>query len=56
MTEFLHDFIRPRRMNSHHTMVVLDRGLKEAYRSGELVKPIKGRKRRPKTGRKYGKS
>lgn len=48
MTEKLYEYIRPRRRHHHWTMATLDRGLKEAYRSGELVKPIKGRKKRPK--------
>lgn len=46
MTEYLHDFIRPRRRNAHWTMVALDRGLKEGYRNGTLVRTKKNRKRR----------
>ena len=49
MTEYLYTYKRPRRRNYHQAMVKLDRGLKEGYRSGRLVEPIKGRKRRPKT-------
>ena len=48
MTEYLYTYKRPRRMKCHQAMVRLDRGLKDGYRSGRLVEPIKGRKRRPK--------
>ena len=46
MTDYLHDFKRPRRMKSHESMVFLDRWEKQAYRNGTLVRPKKGRKRR----------
>ena len=49
MTEYLKTYKRPRRMKCHQAMVKLDLGLKDGYRSGRLVEPIKGRKRRPKT-------
>ena len=46
MTEYLHDYKRPRRMKHHQTMTALDRGLKEGYRNGTLVRTKKNRKRR----------
>lgn len=48
MTEYMKGFKRPKRRNYHQAMVKLARVLKKGYRSGRLVEPIKGRKRRPK--------
>lgn len=51
MTEYTNTFIRPKRRKSHQTNTLLDKGLKEGYRNGTLVKPKTRRGKSVRGGR-----